>query len=183
MKRSLAIALALVAMGFVVLGRTAHAQLASNEAFSICTSTLCIDSPLDGPNGDDGSGGWGWDTVTNAPVTSLKVDQSYPFTVTVLQPNTPWCGTSATMTITLQYSSRDFHQKVTVDSRGNRPTNPFDRGGIAIYSDTGDFLCRTDQSVAYTFFTQHATNTALITATVAVDGVQASETFPVAIVK
>jgi hypothetical protein len=87
------------------------------------------------------------------------------------------------MTITLQYSSRDFHQKVTADSLGNEPTNPFDRGGIAIYTYTGDFLCHTDQSVAYTFFAEHATNTALITATVAVNGVQASETFPVAIVK
>jgi|SRR5579862_9426176 len=69
---------------------------AVNEAWSSCSSTLCIDAP---PN--DGSGGWGWDSVANAPVTKLTVGTLASLTVTVLQPS-PACTAG---TITLTYSS------------------------------------------------------------------------------
>src|ERR1700722_10221916 len=56
------------------------------ESWSSCTALLCIDAPPQGPQGLDGSGGWGWDTHANAPVTSLTVGKMATFTVTMLQP-------------------------------------------------------------------------------------------------
>src|ERR1035441_1407636 len=67
------------------------------------------------------------------------------------------------LTITLRYSSQDFSLTPT-DSRLNTGTNPFDRGGVETFSYTGDFLCHTDQSVAFTFTPQNPTPTALVTA-------------------
>jgi hypothetical protein len=155
---------------------------ATNESWSSCNESLCIDAPPEGPQGLDGSGGWGWNSSANAPVTSLTVNKPATLTVTVLQPNSlPFCGNgNTTGTITLTYSSQDFSLNTT-DSRGTTGTNPFDRGGVATFSYSGDFWCHTDQSVAYTFTPQHPTNTALVTATVSVGGEQVSETFPVAI--
>jgi len=104
------------------------------------------------------------------------------FTVTVLQPGTvPFCGAQS-LTITLTYSSRDFKLNLT-DSGGNLGVNPFDRGGVATFTYSGSFLCHTDQSIGFTFAPLHTINTALVTATVSVDGQQASETFPVEIDK
>jgi hypothetical protein len=178
--------IAVAGLGFV-FATTAFAAngqppFATNESWSSCTESLCIDAPPQGPNGLDGSGGWGFGAT--APVTSLKVLKPATFTVTVLQPSSlPFCDSgSTTGTITLTYSSQDFSLN-TSDSRGNTGTNPFDRGGVETFSYTGDFWCHTDQSVAFTFTPQNPTNTALVTATVNVGGQQASETFPVAITK
>jgi hypothetical protein len=105
-----------------------------------------------------------------------------------MQPNSgplPFCnigGNATTGTITLTYSSQDFNLSFT-DSRNNTGADPFDRGGAATFSYTGDFWCHTDQSVAFTFTPNNPTNTALVTATVNVGGQLASETFPVAILK
>lgn len=193
MKRILAGVAALVAVGWVMSSPSAlSAQiLSTNESFSSCTPTLCIDAPPEGPKGLDGSGGWGWNSKANAPVSVLTVGTAATFTVTVMQPNTvspPLCGSGATLTITLTYSSQDFSLSAT-DSRGTTGTNPFDRGGVESFSYTGDFLCHTDQSTAFTFTPMNPTNTALVTVTVNVmePGLQtslqqASETFPVSIV-
>jgi hypothetical protein len=65
-------------------------------------------------------------------------------------------------------------------------TNPFNRGGVAVFSYSGDFFCHYPaQSDSFTFTPLNPTSTALVTATIIVDGTgqQASETFPVAIVK
>jgi len=185
MKRKFEIVVALVAVGLAVSSRPVRADGtdgSTNESWSSCTPTLCIDAPPEGPKGLDGSGGWGWNSVANAPVTSLQVGKPAAFTVTVLQPgNVPFCG-AGTLTIILTYSSQDFSLNTT-DSRGTVGTDPFDRGGVETFSYTGDFLCHTDQSVAFTFTPKNATPTALVTATVNVAGQQASETFPVEIVK
>ena len=76
----------------VVFATTAFAAngnppYATNESFSSCSSTLCIDAPPEGPNGLDGSGGWGWNNATRSPVTSLTVGKSATFTVTIMQPS------------------------------------------------------------------------------------------------
>jgi hypothetical protein len=143
---------------------------------------LCIDAPPQGPKGLDGSGGWGWNNTANAPVKSLTVGKPAALTVTVLQPGTlPLCGTGD-LTITLTYSSQDFTLSTT-DSRANTGTVNFDRGGVVVFTYYADFLCHTDQSVAYTFTPLNPTSTALVTATVSAGGQQASETFPVQIVK
>jgi hypothetical protein len=144
---------------------------ATNESWSSCTSTLCIDAPP-GPNGEDGSGGWGFGT--NAPITSLTVGVNANLTVTAMQ--TSPC---ADATITLTYSSHDFTYVINGDTSATC-TNPFDRGGVETCSYT-DFA-HTDKSDSFTFTPQNPTNTALITATVDACGQQASETFPVAIV-
>ena len=155
----------------------------TNESWSSCSSTLCIDAPPEGPQGLDGSGGWGWDNSANAPVTTLTVGTAASLTVTALQVNPCADGT-----ITLTYSSQDF----TLSSPPNGDTsavcssNPFGpnngRGGFisCTYSD----FAHTDKSDSFTFTPNNPTNTALITATVntSCDGPQqASETFPVAI--
>jgi hypothetical protein len=185
MKRNFAIVVALGAFWLAMSSRPAGAQSATastNESWSSCNQSLCIDAPPEGPQGLDGSGGWGWNSKTNAPVTSLTVGKPATFTVTVMQPSSvPFCGQDP-LTITLTYSSQDFSLNTT-DSRGNTGTNPFDRGGVETFSYTGDFLCHADQSVAFTFTPQNPTLTALVTATVNVGGQQASETFPVQIQK
>jgi hypothetical protein len=184
MKRNFAIAVALAAVGLALSSRPAHAQFyATNQSFSSCTSTLCIDAPPQGPQGLDGSGGWGWDASKNEPVQALVMGKPANFTVTVLQTSDVLlCGSGDTLTITLTYSSRDFSLNTT-DSRGTAGSNPFDRGGVETFSYTGDFLCHMDQSVAFTFTPQHSTATAPVTATVNVSGQQVSETFTVAIDK
>ena len=183
MNRNFAIAVAFVAVGLALSSCPAQAQFfATNQSFSSCTSTLCIDAPPQGPQGLDGSGGWGWNASKNQPVQALVMGKPASFTVTVLQPSdVPYCG-SGTATITLTYSSRDFSLNTT-DSRGTTGVDPFDRGGVATFTYSGDFLCHTDQSVAFTFTPQHSTAPAPVTATVNMGGQQASETFEVAIDK
>jgi hypothetical protein len=183
---------------------------ATNESFSECSATLCIDAPPEGPPGDDGSGGWGWNSAANngagAPVTSLQVGQPASFTVTTMEPNdlstdgSPgdevlYDGDPAT--ITLAYSSYDFSLSPT-DSTGVTGANPFDRGGVEVFTyPDGALTHNVDKSVAFTFTPQNAANTALVTATVQIwtslatdpsgnlvpTGLitQASETYPVAI--
>ena len=116
----------------VVFATTAFADTPSstNESFSSCSSTLCIDAPP-GPKGEDGSGGWGWNSVTNAPVTTLTKGKNATLTVTALQVNPCADGT-----ITLTYSSHDFTfvppNGDTSASCGN-PFNPDSfplRGGV-----------------------------------------------------
>lgn len=155
-------------MGIAVLGlvfaTTAFAKgpFATNESWSSCNGSLCIDAPPEGPNGLDGSGGWGWNSSTNSPVTTLTVGIPASFTVTVLQPGSvPACG-SGTGTITLTYSSQDFNLNAT-DSRENTGSDPFDRGAVETFTYTGDFWCHKDQSVAFTFTPQNPTFTALVT--------------------
>jgi hypothetical protein len=114
-----------VAVLGAVFATTAFATppFSTNESWSSCTQSLCIDAPPQGPQGFDGSGGWGWDSSANAPVTSLSVRTPAALTVTVLQPaSVPACGQGGSITLT--YSSR----------RGNTGSNPFDRGGVETFS-------------------------------------------------
>jgi hypothetical protein len=101
----------------------------------------------------------------------------------------PYCNGANTVTITLTYSSQDFSLSA-IDSGGNAGvSNTFDRGGVATFTYSGDFLCHTDQSMAYSFTPKNPTNTALVTATITVFNgpgtvlQQVSETFPVQINK
>jgi len=155
-------------------GATGPAEL---EAWSSCTATLCIDAPPEGPQGLDGSGGWGWDSTTNAPVSSVAVGSSAPLTVTVLRPD----PSGSPVTITLTFSSADFTLNDT-NSAGVVGTNPFDRGGVETFSASGDTVNHNDWSTAYTFTAVGVNPSALVTATVSENGQTASETFPIAIV-
>jgi hypothetical protein len=91
---------------------------------------------------------------------------------------TPLCGVGpGTGSIVLTYSSQDFVLSATSSggsvAYGQDPgMNPpvFDRGGVAIFPYSGDFFCHGDQSDSFTFTPQNATNTALVTATIIVDG-------------
>ena len=150
------------------------------ESWSSCNQSLCIDAPPQGPNGLDGSGGWGWNSSTNSPVTTLIVGKPATFTVTVLQPDPPPCTDGGSITLT--YSSYDFSLNPT-SGAGEIASNPFDRGGVATFSYTAGDLCHTDKSDSFTFTPQNPNNNAFVTATVTVGSQQVSETFPVAIVK
>ncbi len=148
---------------------------ATNESWSSCSSTLCIDAPP-GPLGEDGSGGWGFGTT--APITTLTVNKVASLTVTALQVNPCADGT-----ITLTYSSHDFTYVSNGDVSASCSPTTFSRGGVVVCSYT-DFS-HTIKSDSFTFTPNNPTNTALITATVdtSCNGPQqASETFPVAIV-
>jgi hypothetical protein len=187
---AVAVLLVTVLFGTAFAGPTKHfppfkTGLATNESWSSCTASLCIDAPPQGPQGLDGSGGWGWDNQANEPVLSLPVGKAATFTVTMLQPGSlPFCNDGVTGSIILTYSSQDFNLSPS-SGRGVVFTNPFDRGGVATFAYSGDFFCHTDQSDSFTFTPLNPTNTALVTVTIIVDGTgqQASETFPVAIVK
>ena len=166
MKHSIVIAASLIAVG-LGLSSNANAQQDPRffKSFSSCTSVLCIDAPPEGPGGLDGSGGWGYDPIANKPVTQIYEGKATPLTVTVMQPTgVPFCGAQA-MTITLTFSSQDFTLS-PMDSAGNTGVDPFDRGGVLVFTYTGDFLCHMDQSIAYSFTPQHTANVALVTAKV-----------------
>ncbi len=152
-------------------GPAGPAQL---ESWSNCTPTLCLDAAPQGPSGLDGSGGWGWDDATNAPVSTLTTGQPANFTVTVMS-----SADSSPASVTLTYSSQDFSLDSTA-SDGTAGSDPFDRGGVMTYDYAGGFH-NTDKSIGFTFTPQNSTAEALVTATVQVDGQTASETFPVAI--
>jgi len=155
------------------------------ENTTSCTGSLCIDTAPQGKAGADGSGGWGWDGVKNQPVSTLKVGVPANFTVTVLQDGntTPLCS-AGQGSITLTYSSQDFSLSGTSGS-GAVATNPFDRGGVAVFSYSGNFWCHGDQSDGFTFTPLNETKDifAVVTATITVGGQQASGTYPVAIKK
>jgi hypothetical protein len=155
-------------------GATGPAEL---EAWSSCSDSLCIDAPPEGPNGLDGSGGWGWDNTANAPVTSIAVGSTAALTVTVMQPN----PAEVAGTITLTWSSADFTLAGTSGS-GVVGNNGFDRGGVESFSYDGDFFGHNDQSDSFTFTAVGVNPSALVTATVSENGQTASETFPIAIV-
>jgi hypothetical protein len=188
-----AVSLLAAGLGTAAFAASGIPGLAPLESWSSCTDMLCIDAPPQGPKGLDGSGGWGWDSKANAPVAFLIVGKTATFTVTMLQNanTTPLCGVGpGTGSIVLTYSSQDFVLSATSSggsvAYGQDPgMNPpvFDRGGVAIFPYSGDFFCHGDQSDSFTFTPQNATNTALVTATIIVDGSgqQASGTFPVAI--
>jgi hypothetical protein len=171
-----------VGLVLAVLGMTsgkASAQLFGPlESWSSCSGSLCIDAPPQGPKGLDGSGGWGWNSTLNRPVTSLRVNKNAVLTVTALQPlaSESLCDTG---TITLTYSSYDFTYVSNGDTTASCSTTTFDRGGVVTCSYT-DFA-HTDKSDGFTFIPQHLNQNAFITATVDACGNQASETFPVSI--
>lgn len=190
MKTKLLVFVTILVMVFAIHPFASACDPASIESWSSCTGILCIDAPPQGPQGLDGSGGWGWDNTANAPVKLLTVGVPATFTVTVLQDaiSTPLCNNGGNMgTITLTFSSRDFSLSNT-SGRGAIGTTqpfPFDRGGVKVFTYSGDFWCHGDQSDSFTFTPLNETTTALalVTATVAVAGQQASETFPIAIAK
>ena len=145
------------------------------ENTTSCTGLLCIDTSPQGKGGLDGSGGWGYNFAKNQPVDTLKVGLPANFTVTVMQPNDgsiPFCGGSGSITLT--YSSQDFSLSLT-DSRNVTGTDPFDRGGVAVFAYDANFWCHTDQSVGFAFTPLNETKDvfALVTATITVDGQQA----------
>ena len=106
---------------------------ASTESWSSCTASLCIDAPPQGKGGADGSGGWGWDTKANAPVSTLKVGVPAKFTVTMMQPGSLPLYHLGPVTFTLTYSSPDFSLNPT-GSDGTVGTDPFDRGGVMVFT-------------------------------------------------
>ena len=176
------VAVSLLAGGF---GSAAFAGaiegILAPESWTSCTALLCIDAPP-----PDGSSGWGWDSKANAPVTFLAVGKIATFSVTMLQDGstTPLCGVGpGTGSITLTYSTKDFSLSTTSGALVVS-TNPFDRGGVATFSYSGDFFCDGDQSDSFFFTPLNPTIQALVTATIIVDGSgqQASGTFPVAII-
>jgi hypothetical protein len=150
----------------------------ANETWTSCTDSLCVDTSPQGPNGLDGSSGWGWDYVANAPVTTLTVGTNATLTVTALQPSACSKGT-----ITVTYSSQDFSYVGNGDTTGATcSTSTFDRGGVVTcsYTDFGD----TDKSDSFTFTPLNPTSKALVTGTVHTTcngDEQASGTYPVAI--
>ena len=140
------------------------------ESVRSCTPDLWID---DAPasDGSSGSGGWGWDTSANAPVTSVAVgDASDPLTVTVLQPNTE----TADGDITVTYNPYDF--SLVSESDGTCTTLNGNTEACT-YSD----LAHSAKSVSFGFKPLHANPDAVVTATVDVNGEQATAQFPVAI--
>jgi hypothetical protein len=176
-RNALAAGLAIALLG-MTSGKASAQLFGPLESWSSCSEGLCIDAPPQGPNGLDGSGGWGWNSRANRPVTSLPVNKKAVLTVTALQPLAAeyLCDKG---TITLTYSSYDFTYVSNGDTSANCSTTTFDRGGVVTcyYTD----FAHTDKSDGFTFIPQHLNQNAFITATVDACYHQASETFPVSI--
>lgn len=173
---------ACLAIAFLAMsaGKASAQLLGPIESWSSCSGTLCIDAPPQGPNVLDGSGGWGWNSRLNRPVTSLGLGKKATLTVTALQPLTPDYNLCDTGTITLTYSSYDFTYVSNGDTSATCTTSGlFDRGGVVSCTYT-DFA-HTDKSDGFVFIPQHLNQNAFVTATVNACHHQASETFPVSI--
>jgi hypothetical protein len=146
--------------------------LASQESSRFCTPTLCIDAdPASG-----GSGGWGFNSEANRPVTQLKKGHSYPFTVTIVQDATEYADGS----ITLTWNPTDFVG----------PTAGSDPSATCSTASTGNAVSCTytdlshqDKSDSFTFKARAVNPHAQVGVTVQVNGEQASALFPVAIVR
>jgi hypothetical protein len=136
-----------------------------------CTPDLCIDA-APGPDGSAGSGGWGWDSSTNAPVTRLANGSTNGLTVTVLQPN----ATTANGSITLTYDPYDFSYQGNGDSTASCTSASYPAVSCT-YTD----LAHTSKSDTFQFKALHDDPYAVITATAVAGGQQASGSFPVAI--
>jgi hypothetical protein len=136
-----------------------------------CTPDLCIDA-APGPDGSAGSGGWGWDSSTNAPVTSLANGSTNGLTVTVLQPN----AETANGSITLTYDPYDFSYQGNGDSTASCTSASYPAVSCT-YTD----LAHASKSDTFQFKALHDDPYAVITATAVASGQQASASFPVAI--
>ena len=95
--------------------------------------------------------------------------------MTVLEP----APDSTPATITLTYSSADFNLGPTAGD-GTVGADPFSRGGVMSFSYPDGFH-DTDKSIAFNFTAVGADPLALVTATVQVDGQEASATYPITI--
>jgi hypothetical protein len=172
-----AVAVAILGLSFATTAFAAGSPLlpaSSNEAWSSCTESFCIDAPP-----PDGSGGWGFNSAINAPVTTLPVGTPATLTVTVLQP----AGNCANGTITLTWHGQDFSYVSNGDTSATC-SNPFSfTGPASIWSCSYTDLSHTSKSDSFISTPLNPTPNALITATVSACGEEASETFPVAIVK
>jgi hypothetical protein len=142
------------------------------ESTRSCTPDLCID---DAPatDGSSGSGGWGWDNTTSAPVTTLAIGTTAPFVATVLQPG----GVTANGSVTLTWNPYDF----TLDTT----SLPGDGACAGQNSNTESCsftdLSHSAKSIPFSFTPDHANPAAVVTVTADVGGEQASAQFPVAI--
>jgi hypothetical protein len=152
------------------LSRYLNSVLAKQESSRFCTPTLCIDAdPASG-----GSGGWGFDTTTNRPVTKLKKGNSYPFTVTVVQDGTQYADGS----ITLTWNPNDFQGPTTGgDSSAQCAPASTSNALSCTYTD----LSHQYKSDSFTFKALAINPHAQVGVTVQVNGEEASALFPVAI--
>jgi len=139
----------------------------ANESWESCDESICIDTP-----NPDGTGGWGDN------VTSLTVGVNATLTVTATQ-----LSPCADGTITLTWRQQDFTYVSNGDTSATC-SNPFSfTGPASIWSCSYTDLSHTSKSDSFIFTPLNPTPNALITATVSACGEEASETFPVAIVK
>jgi hypothetical protein len=151
-------------------GATGPEGPAELESSRSCIPNLCVDAdPASG-----GSSGWGFDPVANAPVSDLKVGQTYPFTATVVQDN----GEVARGSITVTWNPNDFQG----------PTAGSDSSASCATASTGNALSCTYTDLAhqyksdtFNFTALHANPAALVEVTVQNCKGQASGLFPVEI--
>ena len=151
---------------------------AQTESSRQCTPVLCIDN-APGASGNNGSGGWGWDASANGPVTSMKVGDTNPLVVTVLQPA---AGEVANGSVTLTWNVDDF-------ALASKPGDgtclsgssalPDVAGGYLTCSFTD--LAHTAKSVPFSFTAKGANPAAVVSATVEVGGQTATAKFPIQI--
>jgi hypothetical protein len=141
------------------------------ESTGTSTPDLAIDM-APGPDGSAGSGGWGWDSSANKPVTDLAVGKSATFTVTIVQPNTE----TADGSITLTYDPYDF-KLVTLPADGTCTTITMTSQETCSFTD----LAHSATSKPFVLQALHANPDAVIGVSAVVAGEEATAFFPVQI--
>ncbi len=162
--------LAAGAVGPSKLNPQLQASVASQESSRFCTPTLCIDAdPASG-----GSGGWGFNSKLNRPVTQLDKGHSYPFTVTVVQDG----AENSNGSITLTWNPTDFQgPSAGSDSSATCATASTGNALSCSYTD----LAHQYKSDTFTFKARSINPHALVGVSAEVNGEEASALFPVAI--
>jgi hypothetical protein len=142
------------------------------QSSRFCTPTLCIDAdPASG-----GSGGFGFNNTLNKPISVLRVGNTYPFTVTVVQDG----NENADGSITLTWNPADFTGPVTGGDSGAQCTTASTGNAMSCtYTD----LSHQFKSDSFNFTALRADAFAHVDATVEVNGEEASAEFPVMIKK
>jgi hypothetical protein len=140
------------------------------ESTRTSVAGLAIDG-APGDSGNGGSGGWGWNSATNKPVTVLRVGTTAGLTVTALQ-----ADPVANASITLSWDPDDFSY---VGNGDTSATCGGDADAAGVETCTYTDFAHSAKGDGFQFKAMRANSAAVVTATVEANGKTATATFPV----
>lgn len=140
------------------------------ESTRTSVAGLAIDG-APGDSGNGGSGGWGWNSAANKPVTVVRVGTTAGLTVTALQANPV-----ADASITVSWDPDDFSYVSNGDASA---TCAGDADAAGVETCTYADFAHSAKGDTFQFTALRPNSAAVVTATVEANGKTATATFPV----